>query len=599
MRQIQLLLQRMTTTGWLISFAVFLLLVTAGIYAPSLKNGFVDWDDGMLIRENAIVQHPSISSMRTAFSTYDPELYIPLTFMSYQLDQRIGKGSPYFFHLTSLLLHLANIALVIALASLLTRKQYIAAAVGFLFALHPIQVEAVAWASGRKDVLSSFFLLLSLVCYVQFAIRHRRGWWYAALGIFALGLFSKVTVAVEPLLLLLIDWLLKRRSSVASQTMEKIPFFLLSIIFGIVALFGKRTIVASLTVSETVLMFIKSVAFYLQKSFLPFGFSVLYPLDGPISVFSLAFLLPVLCLLLITLAFVRWGRRDRLIIFGTLWFLILLLPAFLTFKGKADLYIASDRYVYVACIGLFIIIARFFELVMQQWPKGRQNILAFLLVPLIVLPSMMYRQSLVWRSTETLFQHTVRLYPLSYVAHSALGNVLTARGDTQHAAMEYYVALKLHPDLAGAYTALATALRPTGSSQFVEWLYRKALDIDPTYESADAGLGILALDTGNVDEAIWRFERAISHFTILTAGSKKVEIYNNLATAYDAKGWKELEIEQYRIALDIDPTFAVGYYNLGQVLRELGREQEAREAFRKALQLKPDFKEARKALSRE
>src|SRR3989338_4850543 len=168
------------------------------VYGHSLWNGFVNWDDGLLIYENPIVQEFSFRSIYTAFTSYDPELYIPLTLLSYQWNHVVGGLNPFVYHLTNLILHAFNALFVAWIALLLGKNKWIAAVTGLIFALHPLHTEAVVWASSRKDVLAAFFALLSIGLYLLYQESGDRRSYLGSLVMFLLALLSKVSVILLP-----------------------------------------------------------------------------------------------------------------------------------------------------------------------------------------------------------------------------------------------------------------------------------------------------------------------------------------------------------------------------------------------------------------
>ena len=191
-------------------------LLAFAIFGKSLGNDFVDFDDGLLIFENPIIQEISVWSLKQAFTTYDPELYVPLTMISYQIDHLLWGMNPFGFHLTNLVLHTMNALLVTLFIRLLMRRlsyHLLPVLCGLLFLVHPLHTEAVAWASARKDVLSSFFFLLSVCSYLQWREREKKEersgklLYSFSIFAFALGLLAKVSIIMLPVILLLIEWL--------------------------------------------------------------------------------------------------------------------------------------------------------------------------------------------------------------------------------------------------------------------------------------------------------------------------------------------------------------------------------------------------------
>src|SRR3989344_9385724 len=307
------------------------------VYLPSLRNGFALVDDGLLIFENNLVRELSLKTLRVAFTSYDPELYIPLTFVSYQSDYLLGGYNPLIYHLTNLLLHMGSTFLVSAFIFYLTKRSKLAIACALLFAIHPITVETVVWAAARKDVLSGFFFLLSATLY----------------------LLSKVTAITLPLIFLLCD-LHRGRRDYKEVVLEKTPYFLLALLFGLIALFGKATLLAERSPLEHFLLACKMVILALSKILVPLRLSVFYPELGEVTLFHPTFLLSLL--ILIILGAVVWMfRQKKLLLFGALFFLITLAPAALTFMKGGNTFLFSDRYAYLPSLGVIFLAAHLLD----------------------------------------------------------------------------------------------------------------------------------------------------------------------------------------------------------------------------------------------
>src|SRR3990167_4725209 len=266
-------------------------LISFLIYGSALNNDFVLWDDHYLIVGNPIVKEISLWSLKEAFKTFDPELYIPATLMSYQIDHLLWGMNPFGFHLTNLVLHTMNALLVTVFIQLLMRRSpyhLLPVLCGLLFLVHPLHTEAVAWASARKDVLSSFFFLLSVCSYLQWREREKKEersgklLYSFSIFAFALGLLAKVSIIILPVILLLIEWLQGRSLREKTLWIEKIPYIFLSVLFGIAALGGKQG--NSGLLFEKILIGCKATVFYITKLFWPTGLSVLYPYTENISI---------------------------------------------------------------------------------------------------------------------------------------------------------------------------------------------------------------------------------------------------------------------------------------------------------------------------
>lgn len=538
---------------------VLLLLIVPFIaFLPVLNNGFVEWDDPALVLENPAVQSINPHTLRTIFTTYDPELYVPVTLLSYQLDHLIGGLEPFFYHLDSLLLHIGNVLLVFWLLLLLTKNKIAAFTGALLFAVHPLNVETVAWVSARKDLLSTTFFLLSIVTYLRSRNHRRTLFFILSIAAFALGLMAKVMVVTLPLILLLIDWR-ERRTDYGKLLTEKIPYVALALLFGSIAVIGKQAFFATASPFDSILIGARSTLFYLQKIILPLGLSVLYPFTDDVSVMSPLLLGSLAAVIALTAAVAYAGYRGyRDVVFGWALFLVCLAPTFLLYRrGEhlGDIYFASDRYVYAAGIGLFFLAGLGVAFLVRRFDEERVLMVTGLAV--LVLAGLSFFQSTTWHDTESLFFHVLRYYPNSHVARLNIGNYYQRLGNYERAFEQYKISLYI---------------RPTSLAFF--------------------NIGKAQLDMKNYDAAILANEEALR----LDAASKIAWL--NLGVAYVRKEmWKEAE-ESFRGLLMIDPDSVEGHFNLAVVFEKQRKNAEAAKEYERAIALNPGLLQARQGLAR-
>lgn len=484
------------------------LLAALLVYGGSLHDAFVFLDDDILIFQNPASQELSMGSVTWVFTHFDPELYIPLTFVSYQLTHVLGGADPFWFHLTDLCLHVANALLVLAFTALLSRDRRVGVLCGALFLLHPLHTEAVAWASARKDTLSTFFLLCTLLAWLRYRESgDARGWYLSALAAFLLGLLSKASILLAPAALLLIDW--REGRPLTKRTLaEAAPFAMLSIIFGCIALLGKREVLARSPLGTTLLMAAKSTGFYLQKLVWPADLSVLYPYQGEITLFSPAFLVPVLLLLCLLAAAALSLRRTREALFAAAFFLIFLAPSFTNYAKNQDIYLASDRYAYVPSVALFFLAALGVRRLMDGASSGIRKGTAFACIALLVtLGAVTLRQTRVWADTDTLFTHMIGLYPDSALAQNKVGASRIRQERYAEAVTHLTRSVTLSPS-AGAYYNLGVAYLSLRRDNDAYEATRKAVELDPAHVSARLNLAYFLTQRGVVAAATEQLEAA-------------------------------------------------------------------------------------------
>ncbi len=552
--------------------------VVCAVFGVTLFSQFVLFDDNILITGNPTIQGLTPHNILTAFRTFDPELYTPLTFLSYQLDYSIAGLASGMFHATNIVLHSANALLVIWLLFLLTGKRSAAIVGGLLFAVHPLNVETVAWASARKDLLSGFFVLLSMISYLRYKEEQNTRLYYVAVGAFACALLSKVSVVLLPLVLFLFDFLEHRRFD-RQVILEKIPFFLLSGIFGLIALVGKQEATGLIDTTSLILLSAKSTAFYLQKFFWPTGLSVLYPFAGTVSLTHPDILLSwgVLSVLsLLALVSLRW---TRVLFVAFAFSFLLLLPSFSNVMKGGVLYFASDRYAYIAGIGIILLIAVLWEMLWQRLSEQRHYLLVSITAILLVfLAGKAAVQAATWKSTETLFTQTMKFYPNALAAHinAAVSYRELGRYDKSQQELQRALLIKDHPIIHIALGALASS---QGRTDEAIASMKDAFRMDPREADASFGTAVMLAKAGRTAEAEPYYRQTI--FLV----PRHTPARNNLASSYLDQGRTDEAIEQYKAIIAYDSDFYVAYYNLGLALEKQAKNAEALDAFEHAYAL--------------
>jgi protein O-mannosyl-transferase len=486
-------------------FGLGLVIITVITYAASLGNGFVGWDDGLLITENAWVHGLSWANVKHVFTSYDPELYVPLSLLSYQLNYAFGELSPFGYHLFNLLLHILNALLVSVLALGLSRRPWAAAFCGVLFALHPLHTEAVAWASARKDVLAAFFALASMVSYLRYLDGRKASWLAASAMLFVLGLMSKASILLLPLVLLLIAWY--RAGTPTKRDALRIALhFVLAAVFGIVALGGKTETSGFLW--EKILMGGKAVWQTIGKILWPSDFSAFYPYTDTLSLTNPDLFVPLLFILGVTAAAVWALRVSKTPLFAWAFFLLFLIPSFANaargHNELLDLYITSDRYGYLPSIAVFYVLGIGFAGIRDRNTKA-----ALLGTIALALAMLTYRQSLTWKDSQTFFTHIVSVQPKSYVAYTNLGTIQVQEGNIDDGLALYRKALAIRDDAVTHYNVgqiLEYKKRP--DEALVS--YQKAVASSPLHKEAWVRIGVIFGQRGDTDAARKAFQEALA-----------------------------------------------------------------------------------------
>jgi len=472
---------RSTTAMLVIAAAAFL------VYAGTLGHGFFAWDDDLLVTENPIVQQVNAQAIAKAFTTYDPELYIPFTILTFQIEHLIVGNHPFLYHFDNVLLHVANSLLFFLILKRLLKKEYLALFGALLFAVHPLNAEAVSWIAARKDLLCGFFFLLTILQYLRYSAEQTMKKFVITLLLFLAALLSKATVIGLPLVLLLIDWFEGRRFDRCTWQ-EKLPFFGLSILFGIIALGGKTQNMHDLNFFETILLSVKSAVFSLRLFFFPINIASTYQQHGaigfgdPTILFSLIFATIIAALALWLL---RWSKAP---LFALLFFFLLIAPTFSNFSRGGVIFYADDRYLYLPQIGL--IIGLLTMIGSLRWESFRKPLAGMAAIILLACGWYAFQRSQLWGNSEAFFRHGIAADPESPLMHFNLGVVLHREHKIPEAMNEYATAIKMGPRYVKAYGNLGVALLQIGRTADAILMLKKALELDPTFEKAKTALGI-------------------------------------------------------------------------------------------------------------
>jgi tetratricopeptide (TPR) repeat protein len=498
--------------------ALLLALVTLAVYAPVTRHDFLTYDDDAYITENPVVQHGlTLAGLKWAFTTGHASNWHPLTWLSHMTDCTLFGLNPGMHHFVNVLFHAANAALLFIFLLRLTRKIQPSAFVAALFAWHPLHVESVAWIAERKDVLSTFFALLTLLSYEKYAKENSRCSYWLALFSFALGLMAKPMLVMLPFVLLLLDyWPLGRITNYKFETSnwwpllpEKIPFFLLAAASCVVTFLVQQSGNAVAALDEIPLEFrlenaVVAVARYLQKIVWPLPLAVIYPL-APISAGKFAWAAVVLAVLCV--AVLSASKLNRCWLMGWLWFFGTLVPVIgIVQVGDAAM---ADRYSYFPSIGIFVaVVFGLSELAEKStWLK---KILPWgMAFALAIAAGWTEWQLHFWRNTEALFRHALAVTTDNDKAHLNLGITLDQQGRLQEALTEYRETIRLAPP--GRYQIhfnIGCILGKLGRHAEALAEIREAIRFDPRVAMWHCTAGVELATLGQSAEALKEFAEA-------------------------------------------------------------------------------------------
>ncbi len=630
---------------WIIIACLVLVAATSAAYGDLRNHQFINYDDNVFVTDNPPVQGGlTRTGLVWAFTTLKTGMWIPLTWLSFMVDSQLFGMHPGGYFLTNLLFHLANVLLLFGWLLRTTRSPGRSFLVAALFALHPLHVESVAWATERKDVLSTFFWLLTMWAYVRYAERPGSGRYLLILVCFSLGLMAKPMLVTLPGVLLLLDyWPLGRLSfkgpgaaaaspqpnpGVTLQRLiwEKSPLLAIAALFSMVTFYVQKEVGAvlplqALPIADRLANALVAYLGYLGQMFWPVRLAVLYPLPGqhlPLWQAPAA----GLALAALSLLALRQARRQPYLLVGWLWYLGALLPVIgLVQVGVQAM---ADRYTYVPCIGLFIAVVWGTADLAARWRVPRFFLPVGAAVVLAALMICTWVQVGYWRDSISLYEHTLQVTRGNSIIRNNLGIALAAQGKTDQAITLYDEALRLNPDYAGAHNNLGIALAAQGKLDQAITHYEEALRLKPGYADAHNNLG-LALDAqGKVDQAMAQYaealrlnpdlggahnnlglalaaqgklDQAVSHYAeALRLNPAYAGAHNNLGLALAAQGKLDQAVAQYAEALRLNPDLAKAHNNLGLALAAQGKLDQAMAHYAEALRLNPDYAEAHNSL---
>ncbi len=637
---------------------LLLALACGAVYYPVPGFDYIHYDDLGYTKKNPIVQEGlSWQGFKKAFLTVDKVgFWIPAVWISFQADHALFHGEPGGYHQTNALIHAANSILVFLLFLSLTSGFWQSLFVAALFAVHPQAVESVAWITERKDVLSTFFWLGSMLAYAGYA--KNGGWYrYALVGVFfILGLMAKSMVITLPFVLLLLDfWPLGRLKAKHfwPLVLEKIPLFLISALAGISTIaFGSLNSLAKVSIFMRLDAAITAYTGYLYKLVWPTGLAILYPFpDNGHPAWELG--LGIFILALITGGCLWLSRRRPYLIIGWLWYLGTLFPV----SGimQSGVQASADRFTYVPLIGIFIMVSwGLWDLAgSRRAGKSVATILACGVIAALMIVSVF--QVRLWKNTETLLLHTLEVTRDNWMAHNILGSAfveegrfqearahldkalkitkgsfnthygmgisLAALNETQEAMVHFQKALEIRPASVEALISLGGLQAKTGDHNSAVDCFGKAVAFSPLSVSARIKLGRSLIRTGNKDQAAQAFKKVLSqdpenaeaHYELGTLYARannldkaqqhlknavrlapgNVQAHLNLGNVFSLGGNPDKALAQYTLAANLDPDNPGVQLNLGIVLLRKGKLREARARFEKTLKLAPQDKAAR------
>ncbi|ACH39936.2 TPR domain protein [Citrifermentans bemidjiense Bem] len=563
-----------------ILLSLALLCITIAIYYQATGFNFILLDDNDYVTSNAhVMEGLSFESIKWAFMSNVSGHWHPLTWLSLMMDYQFFGLDPMGYHLTNIVIHGFNTVLLFVTLNYMTKALWRSAFVAVLFALHPLHVESVAWISERKDVLSGFFWMLTVLSYIAYVKSSKTYTYFLSLTFFVCGLMSKSMLVTLPLTMILLDfWPLNRFSprekaleeyklmgrvfALFSFLKEKIPFFvcvLISMTATIYAM-GKGTgqlktfgeIPFGLRIENVITAYVK----YVKNTFWPTDLACFYPFPDS---FSLWQVFGSLFFILLVSALTIWGRRRYpYLAVGWFWFLITLLPVIgLIQVGDQSM---ADRYTYIPLIGLFIMVT--WGITDLTKNLQRQPVILALTASQLIFASAILtsNQLSFWRDELTLFRHALEVTKRNYFAHTHVGVALLNQGNTDIAIQEFQKAISIKPNYVLAHNDLGAAYAKQSKYDQAITEFQTAITINPRAVVFHKNLGDTFAQQGNLYAAIREYQIALT----LNPGSAEIHFY--LGNAFARLGNIDAAVKEYQTALAINANFSQAQTNLETVL---------------------------------
>ena len=577
---------------------VVALLVFVGlVFSPLFNNLFTNWDE-IYILHNPYLKSLSFENVRNIFSVYYSGNYHPLTLISLAIDYKTGGMHPLSYQITNLLLHICNTWLVyVFIKNLLARSlsvdnsQRIALIAALLFGIHTLQVESVAWISERKNVLYAFFFLLALISYLKYLDKTSLIYYVLSIVLFILSLLSKGMAVPLAFCIIIVDYVAGRNLLQRKVILEKIPFLIIALVFGYIAIRAQHAVDAiredsQFSVLDRVSMASYGFMEYLIKLCCPVHLSAFYPYPAKTGTFLpvqyYAYVVLVISLLIILGVY---ARRNRMMMFGALFFIanisivIQLLPV-----GDA---VMSDRYVYIASIGFFVIIGYVANLLWHKSAVYRTMVLLFTGAFCLFLGVKTYQRVSIWKDSMTLWSDAIQHYPDNNDrAFQNMGIIYYEQGNYNKAMDCYNQVLHMHLQnktaYAKAYSGIGQVKQALKDRQGAMENYNASVSIHPTFEGY-YNRAVLKMELNDTNGALADLEKASQVDSLRTEA-----FINKGAICYQNGDFAEA-LQSYDRVLRIDPENARAYLGSGQTKQAANDFQGALDDFNKAISLDPSY----------
>jgi tetratricopeptide (TPR) repeat protein len=583
-------------TFFIISFLA-IILVTSAIYFPSLKNQFTNWDDNLYITQNQNIQHLNGDSVnitiKNTFSSYEQGNYHPLTMLTYCIEYTKFKLNPKPYHIHNLLLHILNALLVFGFIWLLTKQKWVALITSILFAIHPMHVESVAWVSERKDVLYSFFYLAALCSYIFYLEKEKNkiAFYVLTFLLFIVASLSKAMAISFPIVLFTIDYFLNKKIT-TKNVLEKIPFLVVSIILGIVAISAQKSGKAIEDVLEynffdRILFSCYGIFTYLWKLIAPLQLSCFYKypnkIDGHYPI--LFYIAP---LVIFALVFLIYKSKNKDLIFGFGFFIITIAMVLQILPVGAA--IIAERYTYLPYIGIFFVIAR---LINNRIENNTEQTNALKIPSIIAVITfgiiccyLTLQRTKVWHDSISLWSDAIEKddsFPLQF---NSRGDAYYIQENYEKAIPDFTAAIQLNYQTADIFYKRGLACYHIQKYKEAIANFSNVVKLDNNFPDAYYSIALAHFNLAEYNEAIKDYTNEI----LKNPTSEKA--YNDRGVTYENVGKYNEAMNDYTYSILLNPKFIKPYFNRANALYKNQKFKEAIQNYDTVIQLSPMFAQA-------
>ena len=629
---------------------VLIFALTIGTFFPALQNEFVNWDDDRNFVENPRYRGLGWSELRWMFGTLYLGHYQPLSWVTLGVDYLTWGMDPAGYHLTSLVVHAINavvfyflcVRLLSLSMSVVPKDSALRVGAAFaavLFAIHPLRVESVAWATERRDVLSGLFFVLTILWYIKAATAETKGgyrkWMALTMVGYVLSLLSKAVGVSLPVVLLVLDvYPLGRLGRgqgrwfgppVRGVWREKVPFVLLAVGAALIAVVAQSGAMKALSHHGVLTRLAQAqfgLAFYLWKTVVPVGLSPLYELPVNFNPGEWTYVASGLLVIVITGVLFFFRRQWHAGLAVWVYYVAMVAPVSGIIQSGPQL--VADRYSYLSCLGWALLAGSGLVHLWRHWLNSNRttsSLAGVVVVVVVVGLSYLTRQQIqVWHDTDRLWRRVIAVTPESVIALNDLGNLLLKRGRLEEAIEHYRRVIQINPTHPIVHYNLGNALSEQGKVEEATDEYREAVRLVPRFARAQYNLGLSLFSRGQMDEAIEHFRKTLeiepdyasAHYSLGRALAQKGQLaqgieqygeaiksesslavaYYDMGNAYFKLGEYKKAVEQYGHAVKINPRYAVAHYNMGNALLRLGDPGGAIKQYRLAIKYDSGYAEA-------